>query len=190
MRSRIGESRRRGTVWIILAVLAMFASTALVGAQATTTGQQAITTAICNVFDTVKTIIFILAITLFVLGGVLYSGANLLPGSQRGEIQGYGMSLIMGGIVGLAITLAAPWVLNTIMQANPNAASALSGSGTYVIGTTTGTSVVQNICNGGTNSNSGGTNVGNIGQQILDCLNGGGIWTGSTCGAGGSGQTA
>jgi hypothetical protein len=116
----------------------------------------ALVTAICNVFNTVKTIIFILAILLFVLGGVLYAGSNMLPSSQRGEFQGYGMAMIIGGVVGLAITLAAPYVLNIVMSTNPQFAESIvattgggAASGTVGPGSINAASVCSSVAGAG-----------------------------------------
>jgi hypothetical protein len=92
------------------------------------TAQTALLNAICNVFNTVKNVIFILGLTLMILGGTIYAGGNVMPARERGQFQGYGVSLIMGGIIGVAIAVAAPWILNIIIQANPNAITATTSS--------------------------------------------------------------
>ena len=63
---------------------------------------------VCNVFNTIKNVIFILGLTLMLLGAAIYSGANLMPSQSRGPFQGYGMSMIVGGVVGTAIAVASP----------------------------------------------------------------------------------
>ncbi len=84
-------------------------------------GTQGATKALCQVFSTVVNIVFLLGLTLMILGAVLYAGGNIMPSQSRGPFQGYGMSMIIGGIVGVAVAIAAPFVLNLIVQ---------SGSGT------------------------------------------------------------
>jgi hypothetical protein len=70
--------------------------------------------AICNVFTTVQTAIFILGIMLMILGGALYAGSHLMPGSSKGSMQGYGMGMILGGIIGVIIAVLAPYILGVI----------------------------------------------------------------------------
>lgn len=70
--------------------------------------------AICNVYYIVNTIVFILALTLMILGGALYAGAQILPGQSRGQVQGYAMGLIFGGVVGAIIAVLAPYILSIV----------------------------------------------------------------------------
>lgn len=113
----------------------------------------AITAVICQVFNTIKNVIFILGLTLMMLGATLYSGSNLMPAQQRGGFQGYGMAMIMGGIVGVAIAVAAPFVLNTVISAsNVTVNSTIISSG----GTITSGAVVQQLCSGTTNGDYAG----------------------------------
>ena len=68
--------------------------------------------AICNVYTVVNVIVFILALTLMILGGALYAGAQILPGQARGQVQGYAMGMILGGVAGAIIAMLAPFVLS------------------------------------------------------------------------------
>ena len=97
-------------------------------------------TTICKVFDTVKNIIFILGLTLMILGGALYAGANIMPGQSKGGFQGYGMAMIIGGVIGVAIAVAAPYILNVILSTNVN--GAVGGTG-VVPG---GPALVSSLC--------------------------------------------
>jgi hypothetical protein len=113
---------------------------------------------ICNVFNTIKSIIFILGLTLMLLGAALYSGANLMPAQQRGPIQGYGMSMIMGGVVGVAIAVAAPFILNVVVNANPSASTLNLTSSSNLPG-----GVAGQVCSSSGSGNynpSGETNIG------------------------------
>lgn len=75
-----------------------------------------VTQAICSVYFAVNTIVFILALTLMILGGALYGGSQILPGQSRGVIQGYAMGLIFGGVAGAIIAMVAPWLLSIVSQ--------------------------------------------------------------------------
>lgn len=79
-------------------------------------GANGATRALCQVFGSVVNIVFLLGLTLMILGAVLYAGGNIMPSQSRGPFQGYGMAMIIGGIVGVAIAIAAPFVLNLIVQ--------------------------------------------------------------------------
>ena len=70
--------------------------------------------AICSVYTSVKTIIFILGLTLMILGGAIYAGAHVAPSSLKGSLQGYGMGFIIGGIIGVIIVIIAPYLLQVI----------------------------------------------------------------------------
>lgn len=98
------------------------------------------TNAICVVFNTVKNIIFLLGLTLMLLGAALYAGGNIMPSSSRGAFQGYGMSMIIGGVVGVAIAVAAPFILNLIVQAGSG-----STGGSSFLGST-GVTGVTSLC--------------------------------------------
>ncbi len=70
--------------------------------------------AICGVYSSVTTIIFILGLTLMILGGAIYAGAHVAPSSLKGSLQGYGMGFIVGGIIGVIIVIIAPYLLQVI----------------------------------------------------------------------------
>jgi hypothetical protein len=72
---------------LAMSVLGLFS----VVASAQTGGGTAIN-AICQVFNTIRNIIFLLGLTLMILGGALYAGANLMPAQSKGGFQGYGMA--------------------------------------------------------------------------------------------------
>ena len=114
--------------------------------QSSTTAGASISSTLCSVFDTIKTIIFILALTLMVLGGVLYSGANLTPSQLKGQFQGYGMAMIMGGVIGIIIVLAAPYILSLIINASGGIGSAYSTGTVGNGGTITSASGLVGMC--------------------------------------------
>ena len=106
------------------------------GGAATT--NSAVMETICSIFSTIKNVIFILGLTLMVLGGAIYAGANLMPSQSRGAFQGYGMAMVIGGIIGVAIAVAAPFILNTVVGASGSAASVFTSSG--------GSAITATIC--------------------------------------------
>jgi hypothetical protein len=70
--------------------------------------------ALCSVYNPIVGIIFILALVLIVLGGALFAGSNMLPAQTKGQIQSYGMSMIIGGVIGIVIYLIAPFMIGVL----------------------------------------------------------------------------
>jgi hypothetical protein len=104
-------------------------------ASAQNTAATGATAALCQIFNTVRNIIFLLGITLVILGAAVYAAANIMPSQSKGGFQGYGMGMIIGGIIGVAIAVIAPYVINLIVSS--------AGSG---ILTSTGTAGVTGLC--------------------------------------------
>ena len=89
-----------------------------------------IVSAICNVFLSIRGIIFIVVLSLMVLGGVMYAVGPMMPNQLKGQFQGYGMGIIVGSAIGLIIVLAAPYIISLIIQASGAIGSAYGQSGT------------------------------------------------------------
>ncbi len=106
-----------GQYRIVLTLLALFGSLIV----STAVAQNTPCSAILTVYNSVENIIFILGLTLMILGGALYAGSHLLPTQTRGQLQGYGMGMIIGGVVGVIIVIAAPYILNIIAPGAGNA---------------------------------------------------------------------
>jgi hypothetical protein len=73
-----------------------------------------ITIQFCRLFNTIHTIIFVLGLALMITGAAMYAGANVMPATQKGQLQGYGMGMIFGGVIGVILALAAPFILGII----------------------------------------------------------------------------
>ncbi|MCL4404503.1 MAG: hypothetical protein M1544_03465 [Candidatus Marsarchaeota archaeon] len=73
-----------------------------------------ISSVICPIYIAVNTGVFILGLTLMILGGALYAAAHIMPGSSKGSIQGYGMGMIIGGVIGVIIAELAPYILGLL----------------------------------------------------------------------------
>ena len=79
---------------------------------------------LCGVYNTVHNIVFLLGVVLIMVGGSLYAGAKVMPAQSKGQIEGYGMGFILGGVVGAMIAMLAPYIIAIV-----------SGrSGTVIIG--------------------------------------------------------
>lgn len=75
---------------------------------------------LCGIISAVATVIGILAILMFVLGGILYAFAHFLPaaGNLKGSMQGWGMGVLMGGIIMIILYILAPFIVGTILNFN------------------------------------------------------------------------
>lgn len=98
-----------------------------------------VTSALCEVFNTVRNVIFLLGLTLMIVGGALYAGANIMPSQSKGGFQGYGMAMIVGGVIGVAIAVAAPFVLNLVVSAGTSGVVNYGGIGS-------GAGVASTLC--------------------------------------------
>lgn len=67
-----------------------------------------------SVYVTIRTIIYVLALMLIILGAAVYAAANIMPQQARGGIQGYGMGMVIGGVSGVIIASLAPFILEVI----------------------------------------------------------------------------
>jgi hypothetical protein len=135
---RFGYGNVVGLMLIALSVIA--AAGLIAGAQIVTvpgSTQNVLINTICNIFNTIKSAIFILGLALMVLGGAVYAGANLMPSQTRGSFQGYGMAMVVGGVIGVAIAVAAPFILNVVVSASGVSGQQIVGGtgGTYGLGT-------------------------------------------------------
>ncbi len=124
-------------VFLAISVLALF-GTVLATSQSSAVASGALNT-ICTVFNTVRNIIFLLGLTLMILGGALYAGANIMPSQSKGGFQGYGMSMIIGGVVGVAIAVAAPFILNLLVSSGGSSGVLSSTGSAGALGACSGT---------------------------------------------------
>ena len=90
--------------------------------------------AFVTLYNDVIGLVFIVGIALLVLGGALYAGANLLPGQQKGSLQGYGMGMVIGGVIGIIIAELAPFIISPISGYN---LAAISANGVSTLGCAT-----------------------------------------------------
>lgn len=105
---------------IYLAVFAGLFGGTLVYAQ--TTNAYNIAQQLCSIVALVSQIIGILALFMFIVGGVLYAFAHFLPasGNIKGSMQGWGMGIVMGGIIMLILYLLAPFIVTKIISVSQN----------------------------------------------------------------------
>ena len=117
---------KAGYLRLLLSVLIFGAYLLSASSAATPTVANAVNS-ICSIYSGVTTVIFILGLTLMILGGARYAGAHVAPSSLKGSLQGYGMGFIVGGIIGVIIVIIAPYLLQVI-SGNTAIASACKGT--------------------------------------------------------------
>jgi hypothetical protein len=71
--------------------------------------------ALCGIIGGIRTFVGILAIALFLIGGVLYAVAHFIPTSVdfRKSLQGWSTAMIVGGIIGLVVVIIAEPLVTT-----------------------------------------------------------------------------
>lgn len=71
----------------------------------------------CSIVNTVTLIIGIIALAMFVIGGLLYGFASFMPaaGNLRASLQGWGISIVIGGVIATVIFILAPFILQMIL---------------------------------------------------------------------------
>jgi len=105
-------------IWKVMYYL--FFATTLIGANfaanTTLTGITALSSTFCALVSTVRSIIALFAVVLFLIGGVLYAVAHFLPsaGQLKGSLQGWALGMILGGIVGVILVIIAQPLVNMI----------------------------------------------------------------------------
>jgi hypothetical protein len=95
---------------LIMSVLG-FATLTIASAQSAS-----ITSDLCNIVNNIRSVVGIVSLALFVLGGAFYAVAHMLPaaGNLKGNLQGWSLGMIVGGIVGLIIVIVAPYIISLI----------------------------------------------------------------------------
>lgn len=70
---------------------------------------------LCGIIDGIRTFVGILAIALFLIGGVLYAVAHFIPTSVdfRKSLTGWSTAMIVGGIIGLIVVIIAQPLVTT-----------------------------------------------------------------------------
>jgi hypothetical protein len=86
------------------------------GTTGTGAGSQ-LSATLCGIIAGIATVIGVLAIFMFVLGGILYAFAHFLPaaGNLKGSMQGWGMGVLMGGIIMIILYVLAPFIVGTVL---------------------------------------------------------------------------
>lgn len=104
----------------LLAFTSMF-STVIADSTSGTTG--ALTSELCGIVGAVQGIVGILALTLFLIGGVLFAVSHFLPTNMefKKSMTAWSQGMIVGGLIGLVIVLIASPIINLITNLGASA---------------------------------------------------------------------
>jgi len=80
-----------------------------------TTGD--VSSTLCNVVGTIKAIAAVLAVAMFVIGGILYAIGNILTGQVKQSAHGWAQGLIIGGVVAIILIGIAQPLVNLVASA-------------------------------------------------------------------------
>ena len=88
----------------------------------------ALTSTLCNIITGVRSIVGIVALAMFLIGGILYAVAHFMPsaGQAKGATQAWAMGMIIGGIVGIVLVILAPIIISAVLDFNSQVATAAS----------------------------------------------------------------
>ena len=92
----------------------------------------ALSSQLCGIVSGIRSIVGILALALFLMGGVMYAVAHFLPTSldYRKSLIGWSTAMIIGGIIGLVVVLLAPFIVGLITNIGQTAAGSSVNIGT------------------------------------------------------------
>ncbi|MDE1854816.1 MAG: hypothetical protein KGH57_00640 [Candidatus Micrarchaeota archaeon] len=96
-------------------------STTIVSAQSITA---ALSSELCGIVNNIRAIVGILALALFLIGGVMYAVGHFLPTSldYRKSLLGWATAMITGGVIGLIVVLLAPFIVGLVTGLGQTAA--------------------------------------------------------------------
>ncbi len=114
----LGIRQGRNQIMRYLFVIGMISGMFFTFVGAPTTATTDITSVLCSIINTVKSVIGILALLMFILGGTMYAIAHFLPaaGNLRASTQGWGMGMVMAGFIAFVIYLLAGYVINILIN--------------------------------------------------------------------------
>ena len=102
-----------GKLRLVMSLLIFTSVFSTVIADSTTT---ALSSTLCGIVGDVRTIVGILALTLFLIGGVLFAVSHFLPTNMefKKSMTAWSQGMIVGGLIGLVIVLIAGPIIGLI----------------------------------------------------------------------------
>jgi acyl-CoA synthetase (AMP-forming)/AMP-acid ligase II len=83
----------------------------------TTFTPEAVSTLLRNIITAIKGVAAVLAIAMFVVGGILYAIGNMLTGGMKQSAHGWAQGLIIGAIVAIILIIIAEPLVYAIANA-------------------------------------------------------------------------
>jgi len=74
-----------------------------------------ISSQLCNIKNLIVGIIPTIALIMFLLAGLVYAAGQTFGAEMKAKAQGWAMSLLVGGIVGIVIAVIAPLLVDTFI---------------------------------------------------------------------------
>jgi len=76
-----------------------------------------VSSTLCGVVGIIKGIAAVLAVAMFVIGGILYAIGNILTGQMKQSAHGWAQGLIIGGVVAIILIGIAQPLVNLVASA-------------------------------------------------------------------------
>ena len=86
-----------------------------------------IKTALCAFQTLVYTILPTLALIMFLFAGLAYASGQVFGAEMRAKAQGWAMSLLVGGIIGIVLAVLAPILVTVFVGMSTGAGFTMSG---------------------------------------------------------------
>jgi len=83
----------------------------------TTFTPEAVSSLLRGIINGIKTVAAILAVAMFVVGGILYAVGNMLTGGMKQSAHGWAQGLIIGAIVAIILIIIAEPLVKAIANA-------------------------------------------------------------------------
>jgi hypothetical protein len=102
-------------------LLALTLLTFVAGFAAAQNAVSSISSALCGIYSIVHAVIFVIGLVLIIIGGAMYAIAHLLPAPLKGSLQGYGIGMVVGGVVGIIISLSSGYIIGVLASGQTGA---------------------------------------------------------------------
>ena len=88
------------------------------GGTGTGTVVSTLTSQLCGIVNDVRTVIGVIALVMFLIGGVLYAVGHFMPaaGNVKASMQGWAMGMILGAVTGVILVILAPFIIKTVLS--------------------------------------------------------------------------
>jgi len=97
----------------LLAVVLLSGTVLAISGSSVATG---ITRQLCNIKALIVGIIPTVALIMFLLAGLVYAAGQTFGAEMKAKAQGWAMSLLVGGIIGIVLAVIAPLLVDTFMN--------------------------------------------------------------------------